>query len=273
MARFTDYSVATAIPGGAGTVIVPSQFLRGTKVIGFHVILTGAANALGANLGLTRIRALVNGETWHDFGAAALIALTERASAANINLGVTSLDFLIPFFDPFQPTEEEQDTSQMPAGACELQFDFGANSVAGNMIIGITRTTIEPQTGMQIIGRQMNIAASQVNAPYPFSQQGTLRAFCMNRVGLIKMQMFAGGIEIFKATGPSFTPACETFNALQRWSDPHAFVDPICQYVGADYSLPNDGGTYLLMDSAAGWIGVSNQLTLIMSRPLAVAKN
>lgn len=261
MVRYTDYSPSIAVAAGGGTVVIPYQSLRGSNIVGFTISMTGANNILnsGAATGLTRVRVLVNGNVWWDVAASHLVAFTERFSKANLNLGTTAAAFMLPFYDPIPAEEEQQDTMQLPTGQPEIQLVFATSSV-GFIEVGIIRTTIRAEKTSRLYGSAMNIPASQLNQSYLFNAPGVVRGVVMNRTGLSRAILSLGGVEVFKVTGPQYTPAAETFTVNQQWNCPYAFTDPIAQYLGEQYPAPAEG-TNLLLDTGAGWGGVGNELT------------
>lgn len=267
MVRYTDYSPALPIAGGAGTMIIPYQALRGSNVVGFTITMTGAGNILnGAGPGLTRIRVLVNGNVWWDVDAAHFVAFTERFSKSNLNMAAAATFFLLPFFDPIPTTEDEQDQMQLPAGQPEIHLVFGAGSAAGFVEVGIIRTTILPTSTSRLYGSAMNIAASQNNASYLFSAPGILRGYVLNIVGISRAILSLGGIEAHKFTGPAYTPTAQTAIPSQQWYCPYAFVNPVAFSLGEQYPAPAEG-TQLLVDTSAAWAGVGNELTRFVAIP------
>jgi hypothetical protein len=270
MVRFTDYSPAIPIAGGAGVTVIPYQALRGSNVVAFTISMTATGNVLNATNGLSRLRVLVNGNVWWDCAANHLVAFTERFSKSNINLGTTAAAFMIPFFDPIPEREDEQDVMQLPAGQPEIQLTFGSASTAGFIEVGIIRTTIRPQSTSRLYGQAMNIAASQLNASYLFSAPGVMRGVVMNRTGVSRAILSLGGVEVLKFTGPQYTPAAETAVVSQQWYSPVAFTDPIAFYLGEQYPAPAEG-TNLLLDTGNAWGGVGNEMTRYVAIPYAGA--
>jgi len=266
--RIRDFSPNFAIPAGGGVVIVPYQALRGNNIANFSVNMTGAANALGAATGLTRIRVLVNGNVFWDVSAAHFIAWTERMTEGRRVYGITSLGFNIPFYDTMAPTVDEGDQFQLPAGNVELQFVFAAGSVVGNLNVAIDRTNVTAIGSHRLYGSAMNIPASTVNASYLFSAAGIVRGVVMNRAGVIQRLLQLGGIEAIKDTGPSFTPALDQIILRDALYSPQILTDPLTHYLGEQYQAPATG-TFLRLDTAAGWAGVGNELTLYTQIPTA----
>lgn len=265
MARYVDYSPTQAVQGGASTLTIPYQALRGNNVIGFIVNWSNPANTFDTVV--DRVRLLINGDVWWDVGPDALREfIRTMARPKDINYGTTR-GFILPFFDFLAPTRDEQDMAQLPRGNPEIQIQFNANMLADQVNVGIMQTTIEPALTTRLYGQAMNIPANQVNQSYLFSAAGVLRAAIWPMTGVAREVLTLGGIEVIKLTGDGFTPSLDLISLYELWETGQVNAEPHVYILGEEYGAPAEG-TSLLLDTGAAWGGVGNEMTLYTARTL-----
>lgn len=300
MARIVDYQAAPETIAASTTVTFTSAKVPGANVVAYHFGMTGAGNTFNA---IDRIRVLANGVPFYDISAAMYRAWIQRftrgrvhypANTAIANLAAvagTAVDwrrFTIPFYFLDREKSEEADVCQFPVGALPtIQIVFNANAVAGSIFASWTQTDVPPLAWPKLYGNQMNIAASNVNGRYPFSEDGIIRGLGLETTGLGRLRVSLNGRQVYHNQGQPATSATVTEDMMTLESE---MLDGGASYAmqvataGVDNSIEDPawiklttgddatpGLSFVELGTLAAWSGVSSELGVYAVVPYAKA--
>lgn len=288
MGRIIDYQAAPETIAASTTVTFTSSKLPASGVVAYHFGMTGAGNTWNA---IDRIRVKANGVPFYDIASGQFRAYVQRftngrmtypANAAinNLSAAGTPVDwrrFTIPFCFLDREKSEEADVCQFPVGAQPtVEIVFNANAVAGSIYASWTETDVTPRCWPKLYSSQMNIAASNVNGRYPFSEDGIVRGFGLETTGLGRARFVLNGRQIYHNQGQPASSATVTEDMMYLESEQlfggksysvvagtaaqdNSIEDPswIKVTTGEDAT---PGRSYAELGTLAAWSGVSSEL-------------
>jgi len=297
MARIVDYQAAPETIAASTTVTFTSAKVPGSGVVMYHFGMTGAGNTFNA---IDRIRVKANGVPFIDIATGQFRAFVQRftngrftypANAAinNLSAAGTAVDwrrFTIPLCFIDREKSEEADVCQFPVGALPtIEIVFNANAAAGSIYASWTETDVAPQCWPKLYSNQMNIAASNVNGRYPFSEEGIIRGFGIETTGLGRARFVLNGRQVYHNQGQPASSATvtedmmflesEALNGGKSYSIAAATAgvdnsveDPawIKQTTGENAT---PGRSYAELGTLAAWSGVSSELGVYAVVPYA----
>jgi len=288
MGRIIDYQAAPETIAASTTVTFTSAKVPGSGVVAYHFGMTGSGNTWNA---IDRIRVKANGVPFYDMAAGQFRAFVQRftngrftypANAAinNLSAAGTAVDwrrFTIPFCFLDREKSEEADVCQFPVGAQPtIEIVFNANAAAGSIYASWTETDVAPGCWPKLYSNQMNIAASNVNGRYPFSEDGIIRGFGVETTGLGRFRAVLNGRQIYHNQGQPATSATVTEDMM--------FLESEALFGGKSYSVvagtaaqdnsiedpawikvttgddATPGRSFIELGTLAAWSGVSSEL-------------
>ena len=266
MARTFGYSgkTQTIAATTAQTVTFNSSDFNPNGAVAFHFALTGT-NTLAQ---VTRIRVKANGETVVDIATAHFRAFLDRFTLSQAAPATTRAAFTLPLNVPDSADAEKADLCGWPTGAeCQIELTTDATTGAGLAMLGWTRSTVAPLYYSSLIGRPLNIAASQTNAQYNVSQRGMIQGLSLNTVGLDRAKLVLSDQEVMllpgaqylgAATGDLFREASTIYSGTFSAT---GVANPA--WIKMDGGLEaRQGSSYLELSTGAAWAGVTNEATL-----------
>jgi len=286
--RIVDYNAAGKTIAASTTVTFTSSDVPSSGVVAYHFGMTGAGNTFNA---IDRIRVKANGIVFYDITSALYRSFIERWTNGqtrypanqvinNLSAAGTPVDwrrFTVPFCMLDYEKHEEADVVQFPVGSnVTIEIVFNANAGAGSMFCAWTETDVHPRAYPKLYSSQMNIAASNTNARYPFSEDGVIRGFGVETTGLGRARLVANGRQIYHAQGQPAnsttvteddlvleteqvfglpTPAVAAGTAAQDSS----IQDPTWVKIQAG-ETGSSGRTYFECATTAAWSGATSEL-------------
>lgn len=288
MGRIIDYQSAPETIAASTTVTFTSAKLPGAGVVAYFFGMTGAGNTFNA---IDRIRVKANGVPFIDLSAAQYRAWIQRftrgrfhypANAAinNLSAAGTPVDwrrFTIPFYFLDREKSEEADVCQFPVGAQPtVEIVFNANAVAGSIYASWAETDVTPLAWPKLYSSQMNIAASQANGRYPFSEDGIIRGFGVETTGNGRFRAVLNGRQIYHNQGQpaNSTTVTEDMMLLESEAlDGGASYAVVAGTAAQDNSIEDPawikvttgdnatpGRSFVELTTTAAWSGVTSEL-------------
>jgi hypothetical protein len=289
MGRIIDYQAAPETIAASTTVTFTSAKLPGSGVVRYMFGMTGAGNTLNA---IDRIRVKANGVPFYDISTGLYRAFIQRftggvqtyppntAIPPPPGAAATPVDwrrFSIPFHFLDREKSEEADVCQFPVGAQPtVEIVFNANAVAGSIYASWMETDVQPRCYPKLYSNQMNIAASNVNGRYPFSEDGVLRGFGVETTGLGRFRAVLNGRQVIhnQCQPANSTTVTEDAMLLEQeflgGGRPYALlaggaasddsiIDPAwMKLTTGDDATP--GRSFIELGTLAAWSGVSSEL-------------
>ena len=269
MARRTDFNGATQTIAAttAQTITWTNTQIPSDRVIAYHIVMQGADNDLTA---IDRIRVFANGSPIVNVSVDQLLAYWQSFSVgAAIKYPTSSRVITVPFCLLDAPQPELQDVSQFPdRSSVQLQLVTNATTSAGVAWIGWTQTDIEPVVFPRLLGSTMNIAASVNNARFNFQENGVVRGLWMPSAGISRARLVLGNEQWSLASGAQY-------NALANLGDLFFEMESLYGNGVGSAGTPLTtsafhrmtgrvaapvNGSFVELDTGAGWAGVSNEL-------------
>jgi hypothetical protein len=299
MGRIVDYQAAPETIAASTTVTFTSAKLPSSGIVAYHFGMTGAGNTWNA---IDRIRVKANGVPFYDIAAGQFRAWAQRftngrftypANGAinNLSTAGTPVDwrrFTIPFCFLDREKSEEADVCQFPVGAqATVEIVFNANAAAGSIFASWTETDVSPQAYPKLYSSQMNIAASNVNGRYPFSEDGIIRGFGVESTGLGRFRAVLNGTQIYHNQGQPASSATVTEDMMVLESEAlfggksyavvagtaaqdNSIEDPTwIKVTRGDDATP--GRSFIELGTLAAWAGVSSELGIYAVMPYGKA--
>lgn len=221
---------------------------------------------------LTRIVVKVNGKEKMDMTPAQFRQYIQRFSkrhAAAAYPANTDTSWSIPFYAlELDEGDDRRYRQQLEPG--DVSIEIGINNTPGAGTLAVEWAySLDPALAYLEVSRQgIGIAASATREEKTFSQEGFLKGYSINSTGLTELRMFwnAGNIE-----QPIWDPLIEATGAgvveEQRLDDGSAATDPISRRI----PKPVPTKLKLILTTAAGWGGVTNELVTYRTRPNVAA--
>ncbi len=295
MGRIVDYQAAPETIAASTTVTFTSAKVPGAGVVMYHFGMTGAGNTWNA---IDRVRVKANGVPFIDISSGLFRAYIQRftngrmtypANGAinNLSAAGTAVDwrrFTIPLCFIDREKSEEQDVCQFPVGALPtIEIVFNANAAAGSIYASWTESDQTPMCYPKLYSNQMNIAASNVNGRYPFSEEAVIRGFGLETTGLGRARFVLNGRQIYHNQGQPATSATVTEDMMYLESEQlnggksysvvagtaaqdNSIEDPSWIKVTAGENA-TPGRSYAELGTLAAWSGVSSELGLYGAVP------
>lgn len=288
---FDYYSTGQTVSGG-NTTTFNSTMIPSTGLTSISFAMTGANNTL-ANI--ARIRVKANGQTIYDTTPDFLRAFIQRRTngivcyprnAALDQLGSAGVGqsfrrFTIPFLDLAAPTPDMAERCQFPRGAnITVELQFGAGASSGLCFIGYSQSDQAAECYPKLISQPMNCNVSQTNYRYNFSDEGIVRAFGLNSLGLSRARLVLAGAQVFHCFGSATANGTDLTDSLfvemqQLWNRttdmqaasagvPVTFYDPYVQNLDTALVAPS-GNSYVELATGTNWGGAtptSNELLI-----------
>jgi hypothetical protein len=172
---------------------------------------------------------------------------------------------------------EEADAVQFPVGSnVTIEIVFNANAVAGSIFCSWTETDVHPRAYPKLYSSQMNIAATNTNGRYPFSEDGVIRGFGLETTGLARFRAVANGRQIYHAQGQPANSTTVTEDMLVLESEQvfglptpsvaagtaaqdNSVQDPTWIKVQAG-ETGSSGRTFVELGTTAAWSGATSEL-------------
>jgi hypothetical protein len=270
MARIHRFSgVQHALAAGvAQTVIFPSNEIEGAGVIAFNIHLNGAGNDLND---IDGVRVLASGDLIMDVSVAQLRTWIEGTHKTGFVQALTETVLHVPLYMPDLVDRDARDSCQFPAGAQpQVEVDMLATVAAGNAIISWTKTDQQPRLASRYYSSVLNIAASQNNARYPFSDGGIIRGVTYPTVGVSRARLVISDREAWRISGAQFLGATwgDFHPQIRMGEQPYTILTPL--FNPCSLGLPAAvGSSFLELDTGAAWVGVTNEIAIWSVVPLA----
>ena len=268
--RTGHYGTAKA-NAAAGVVTWGVGEIPGDGVVAYYVQMIG-----GGIVGdITRIRILAGGQTIYDIqsGAdSAFSCIMQRLSMGNYAPSWAADTWLeIPLY--FMDVDENDDRrylSQFPPGQSPtLELTTGAGGSAETIKVGWRRCLdIKPQFYPLMLGSAMNIAASQNNAVYRITTPGLVRAYCLEVDGLDRIKVTMANEEVDHLRG-GMLRAVEACDDCPTGGATGLTAEKKCVELNPPRPAVVPGTISCIeVDTAAGWDGVANELSLYSMVPI-----
>ena len=206
MARWTSF-LGSGKPVTASTAQVltfTGNDLPSAGVVAYHFVWQGTT-AGNANADITRIRVKADNRQIFDVCYPHYAKWLERFSQNGVAPATNALRFSL-WFNLLDIVDDDlADVCQFPRGAVPtVEITTGSNTVAGNVYAGWTQTDQAPQFYSQLIGQQMNIAASATNANFPISTTGAIRGAILDTTSLGRVKMELNGFTYHQLIGTGY---------------------------------------------------------------------
>lgn len=300
MGRIIDYNSSAKTIAASTTVTYTAADVPGAGVVEYHFGMTGAGNTWNA---IDRIRVKANGVPFYDIGSNLFRGYIQRFTGSRVrypaNTAIppppqaagTAVDwrtFSIPFAFLDREKSEEADVCQFPVGALPtIEIVFNANAVAGSIFCSWAITDVSPLCWPKLYSNQMNIAASQANGRYPFSEDGGIRGYGIETTGLGRFRAVQNGAQLYHNQGQPASSATITEDMLflesQRLNggpsysllagtaaSDNSLVDPAwLKMTKVDNATP--GQSFIELTTLAAWSGVTSELGIYAVVPYAKA--
>lgn len=265
MARVIDQNASTKVTAASTTVTFTAADIPANGVVAYIARFTGAGMTVGD---LTRIRVKSGGQTIYDMDFAHYQAFIQRLSQSHYTPVAADTSMLIPFWLPDLENEDQQDLCQMPFGQPPtVELVIGAGGAAGTVQLGYIVSNVQPKLYAIALGSQMNIPASVNQARFPFVEPGLVIGLQLPTVGLTRFQAVLNGAKRIEIEGT------EMLFFSQRWnqvSSATGITSPAYTKIVGPQSAPA-GNSGVVLDTAAGFAGVANELLVHALRPQGVA--
>ena len=171
----------------------------------FHLIVAATGNTLAD---IDRVRVKANGQTVVDCSLAELQAYQERFSPKGASDVSTGAALTIPLNVLDGGSDDNQDKCQfMPGASATVEVVFNAGAVAGTALLGWTKTTIDPEYYMTLIGTPMGITGANNGFRVPLSAPGLVQGFGIETPDLSRIRVVLGGLEVCNLPGIQFGTA------------------------------------------------------------------
>lgn len=250
----------------ADTIIIPTERITQKKGIVELIIIMTVVQFQH----LTRIVVKVNGKEKFDMTPAQyrqyLQRFSQRHSSAAYPANTDtswSIIFFAPEIDEGDPRRYQQ---QLEPGDVSIELTKNNTPGAGTVAVEWAYS-LDPAGAYFEASRQgIGIAASATREEKTFTQEGNLKGYAINTTGLTEGRLFwnAGTPEspvwdpLIEGTGPGFIEE-------QRVDDGSAATDPIARRI----PKPVPCRLKLILTTAAGWGGATNELVTFRVRPVA----
>lgn len=295
MGRIIDYQAAPETIAASTTVTFTSAKVPSSGVVMYHFGMTGAGNTWNA---IDRVRVKADGVPFVDVSSGLFRAYIQRftngkrtypANGAinNLSTAGAAVDwrrFTIPLCFIDREKSEEADVCQFPVGALPtIEIVFNANAVAGSIYASWTETDVEPRCYPKLYSNQMNIAASNVNGRYPFSEEGIIRGFGVETTGLGRFRAVLNGKQIYHNQGQPASSATVTEDMMfleSEFLDGGKSYSVVAGTAAQDNSIEDPawikvtdgqdatpGRSFIELGTLAAWSGVSSELGLFAVVP------
>ena len=119
-----------------------------------------------------------------------------------------------------------------------------------------------------LIGQQMNIAASAVNATFPINSQGAVRGMMVDTTGLSRFKAELNGFQYHQLTGAAYlgTATGDMVLESQALEDGAGTSGGATITTAAGLRIPmvvaSQGSSRVELDTGSSWVGTANELTL-----------
>ena len=195
MGRFTSFlgSGKSVAATTAQVITFTGNDLPSAGVVAYHFVTAQSSGATDV-ADITRIRVKADNRLIYDVGLTHFRKWQERFSTVGYALPTALTRWTIPF-NLFDIVDDDlADTCQFPRGTVPtVEITLGTGSAAGSIYAGWTQTDAKPVFYPTLIGQQMNIASSAVNATFPINSQGAVRGMMVDTAGLSRFKAELNG--------------------------------------------------------------------------------
>ena len=265
MGRRTKFFGApkTITVGVAQTITFSSSEIDSTGVIDYFCSMQPAGNTVAT---IDRVRLRAGSQVLIELTQAQLLAFQQAYSKANYFDATTSNSFVIPLNLLDAPTPDTQDLCQFPPGTeAQLEIVFLATVVAGTIIVGWTISDVKPRFFPRAYTRTGNIPASTRNAPFSFSDSGTVRGIGFDTRGIDRAELTVSGVPAFLCPGGSFQGL--VYGNMLNEKDALQFLQPVAALNYAFHAVETNipaanGSSNLILDTQATWPGAASEIAL-----------
>lgn len=265
MARWTSFlGSGKAVTGSTAQVVTfTGNDLPSAGVIAYHFAWQGSGND---NTDITRIRVKADNRQIFDVGYKHYAKWLERFSQ-NGFAPATSLQRFSIWFNLLDIVDDDlADVCQFPRGAVPtVEITTGSSTVGGTIYAGWTQTDQAPQFYSQLIGQQMNIAASATNATFPISTTGAIRGAILDTTALGRAKMELNGFTYHQLIGPNYLGQSNLGDMSLAASDVEDGAGStggvtITQQVGLRVPMivASSGASRVELDTGSGWASANS---------------
>ena len=264
---YNSGSIATTATT-ADTIIIPTERITQKKGIVELIIIMTVVQFQH----LTRIVVKVNGKEKIDMTPAQYRQYLQRFSKRHSSTAypaATDTSWSIVFYaTELDEGDDRRYRQQLEPGDVSIELTKNNTPGAGTVAIEWAYSLDDPLAFLEISRQGIGIAASATREEKTFSQEGNLKGYSLNTVGLTELRFFwnAGGAE-----SPVWDPLIEATGAgvieEQRLDDGSTATDPIARRI----PKPVPCRIKLILTTAAGWAGTANEIVTYRTKPV-VAK-
>ena len=250
-----DYNAQTKTIANATvqTLSWGASEIAGDGSAAYYCTLTGTNDDYGS---VSRFRVKAGGQLIVDVANAHLTAFIQRMSTSKWAMAAADTGFSVPLYTLDAKGIEERYACGFPIGqspTCELVLD--GTGAAGTALLGWRLYEGTPAFYPLLLGSQLNIAASSTNARFPITQGGLLRGFSIATTGLDRCRLVINGKQLFNMPGTQLQQA-QAMEGQDGGSTNQLF------FKVAEMVPITAGNSFVEIDTAAGWGGVTNEITL-----------
>jgi hypothetical protein len=270
MGRFTSFlgSGKSVAATTAQVITFTGNDLPSAGVVAYHFVTAQSSGATDV-ADITRIRVKADNRLIYDVGLTHFRKWQERFSTVGYALPTALTRWTIPF-NLFDIVDDDlADTCQFPRGTVPtVEITLGAGSAAGSIYAGWTQTDAQPVFYPTLIGQQMNIAASAVNATFPINSQGAVRGMMVDTTGLSRFKAELNGFQYHQLTGAQYlgTATGDMVLESQALEDGAGTSGGVTITTAAGLRIPmvvaSQGSSRVELDTGSSWVGTANELTL-----------
>jgi len=250
-------------------VVSFSEGLPSTGVVAFHFWTTGALNTFANITGGGNVNVLADSDLIYSVNPTHLRKWSGRFTQGNYLPATTVTAFSLWFNFVDIVDDDAADNCQFPRGAVPtIQFSTNATVVTGSMFCAWTISDQPASFFPRLFSQPMNIAANQVNAPFPIKSRGGLaRGYVVDTVGLDKITMKLGGFQPVDMAGPGYLDAANG-DVLRETEQIECDSTLTGVHAGRLPQVPIPGGTSEVVltthtgGAGGNWAGATNPLTL-----------
>ena len=270
MARTYAYSPGQKTVAASTTLVWTPAEIDAAGVVAFHLIVAATGNTLAD---IDRVRVKANGQTVIDVTVPELQAYQERFSPKGASDLVSGAALTIPLNVMDGGSDDNQDKCQfMPGASATVEVVFNAGAVAGTALLGWTKTTIDPEYYMTLIGTPMGVSGAQNGYRVPLSAPGFVQGFGIEMPDLSRIRVVLGGLEVVNLPGVQFgTAAGDMIRESQALYDAPDDASDISsfQFLKLNQGLEANSATSWVEVYCTGSMAATDELALYTLVPVA----
>lgn len=250
-----DYNAQTKtiVNATAATYSFGASEIAGDGVAAYTLSLTGTNDDYGS---ISRTRVKAGGQLLVDVASAHLTAFIQRMSTSKWAMAATDTAYTVALYTLDAKGLNERYACGFPIGQSPtVEVVVDGTGAAGTLQCGWRLYEGTPAFYPLLLGSQMQIAASATNARYSLTQGGLLRGFSISTTSLDRLRLVINGKQLFNLSGAQLQQ-CQAMEGQDGGSTNELFFK-IAQM------LPiTAGNSFVEIDTAAGWGGVTEEITI-----------